>query len=74
MNITKRLQSPTPKFFRKLRNIGITIAAVGGAIIASPVALPAAIVTAAGYLITAGTVVTAISQVTVKEEPDNKEK
>jgi hypothetical protein len=41
---------------------------VGGAIIASPVVLPVAVVTVAGYLTVAGGVLSAVSQVTVEGE------
>jgi hypothetical protein len=44
------------------------LASVGGIIIASPVALPAAIVSAAGYLILGGSIITAVSQTGVKSE------
>jgi hypothetical protein len=44
------------------------LTAVGGALVAAPVALPAAVVTIAGYMAVAGTVATAVSQVTVKNE------
>lgn len=64
MNVIQRAISPTPKFFKILRNIGIAMATAGGAIIAAPVALPAVIVTVGGYLVTAGAVATAVSQVT----------
>lgn len=65
MNILERLKGPTPAFFKKLRMIGLAIAAVGGILVASPVILPAAVVTLGGYLIVAGSVATAVSQVTV---------
>lgn len=68
MNIIERITSPTPSFFTKLRNIGLVLAAVAGAIIAAPVALPACVVTIAGYVAVAGTVVSAVSQVTVKQD------
>lgn len=68
-----RAKAPTPKFFRKLRTIGITIGAIGTAFIAAPVALPVAIVTAAGYLVTVGSVVAAVSQLTVHQEPMDAE-
>ena len=55
-----------------LRTIGITLASVGGAILASPVALPAGIVTAAGYLLLGGTVVSAVAQTGVKSEEEPK--
>lgn len=64
MNLIARATSPTPKFFKVLRNIGIALATAGGAILAAPIALPAAVVTIGGYLVTAGAVATAVSQVT----------
>lgn len=68
MNIVERYKKPTPKFFRLLRNIGIALATAGGAIIAAPVALPAAVVTVATYMTVAGTMATAVSQAVVKDE------
>lgn len=66
--IIKRAKASTPKFFKVLRTLGITLAAVGGVIVASPVALPAAIVSVAGYLAVAGSVAAAVSQTT--QEPE----
>ena len=68
MNLIDRAKSPTPKFFKVLRNIGIALATAGGAILASPVALPAVVVTIGGYLVTAGAVATAVSQVTTDND------
>ena len=65
MSIVERLMSPTPTFFQKLRNIGLVLAAVSAAIVTSPVALPTIITTIAGYLAVAGTVLGAVSQITV---------
>ena len=65
MNLIERAVSPTPTFFQKLRNFGLALAAISAAIIASPVALPTIVVTIAGYLAVAGTVLGAVSQVTV---------
>ncbi|MEO8760155.1 MAG: hypothetical protein ABI388_03510 [Bacteroidia bacterium] len=62
MNIIQRMKSETPKFYKIIRNIGIGLAAVGGVLVAAPVALPAAIITLGGYLITAGAVATAVAQ------------
>ena len=72
MNIVERVKAPTPRWFKVLRTIGITLASVGGAILASPVALPAGIVTAAGYLLLGGTVVSAVAQTGVKSEEEPK--
>lgn len=62
MKILDRLKAPTPKFHRRLRNIGLGLIAAGGAILASPVALPIAIGSLASYLIVAGSVATAVAQ------------
>lgn len=71
MNVVDRVKAPTPKFFRVLRTIGLSLAAVAGTLIAAPVALPAAVITIAGYIAVAGTVVTAVSQTAVVN--DDKE-
>ncbi|MFI5125014.1 MAG: hypothetical protein ACHQDF_06805 [Chitinophagales bacterium] len=68
MNLIERAVSPTPTFFQKLRNIGLALAALSAAIIASPVVLPTIVVTIAGYLAVAGTVLGAVSQITIPEE------
>ena len=62
MKLNERFTSPTPKFYRKLRNFGLGLAAAGGAILASPIALPTAIVAIGGYLIVAGTVASTVAQ------------
>jgi hypothetical protein len=67
-SILKRAQKPTPKFFKKLRNVGLTIAGIGASIIAAPVALPTIVMTIAGYLTVAGGVMSGVSQVTVKRD------
>ena len=72
MNLVERAKAPTPKWFKVLRTVGIALASVGGAILASPVALPAGIVTAAGYLLLGGTVATAVSQTGVLSEEEPK--
>jgi ABC-type xylose transport system permease subunit len=66
LSISERISSPTPAFFKKIRAIGLTLGAIGGAILAAPVALPAAITTLAGYLLTAGIVTSAISTTAVE--------
>jgi len=75
MNVVERVKAPTPKFFKTLRIIGLTLAAVGGAILAAPVAVPAALVTIAGYITLAGGVMTAVSQTAVdtNSKSDNNE-
>jgi hypothetical protein len=68
MNLVERAVSPTPTFFQKLRNIGLALAAISAAIIAAPIALPAIVTTIASYLAVAGTVLGAMSQVTIPED------
>jgi hypothetical protein len=65
MNLTERVTSPTPTFFQNLRNIGLALAAISAAIIASPVTLPTIVVTIAGYLAVAETVLSGVSQITI---------
>ena len=68
LTLGQRVVAPTPKFFRLLRTIGIMIGLVGGAILASPVVLPAAVVSVGGYLVLAGSIVTGVSQTAVEKE------
>lgn len=63
-----RVKSPTPKFFKKLRNIGLALAAVATTIVAAPVALPMVVVKFAGYLAVASGVLSAVSQTAVEGE------
>ncbi|MFV5703289.1 hypothetical protein ACM55F_15580 [Flavobacterium sp. XS2P12] len=65
MNLVKRAKSPTPKFFRILRSIGLALLAISGSVIAAPVVLPVTVVTVAGYLAVAGGVISAVSQMTL---------
>tara|TARA_R110001592_G_scaffold68626_2_gene210351 strand:- start:42799 stop:43014 length:216 start_codon:yes stop_codon:yes gene_type:complete len=62
--IVERAKAPTPPFFKKLRNVGLALAATGGALLTAPIALPAAAITLAGYVTVAGGVLSAVSQVT----------
>ena len=68
MKISERVKAPTPKFFKKLRNIGIALAAIGTSMLAAPVTLPAIVLKIAGYLAVAGSVAGGISQTAVKGE------
>ena len=70
MNIVQRVKAPTPKFFKVLRTIGLALATVGGTIIASPIALPAGLVAAAGYLVLGGGVLSAVSQTAVQDDDE----
>jgi ABC-type xylose transport system permease subunit len=65
LTLKNRIKSPTPSFFKKIRNAGLILGAIGGAILAAPVALPAVVTTIAGYLATAGIVASAVSTTAV---------
>ncbi len=66
--IINRAKAPTPKFFRVLRTVGLALAAVGGTILAAPIALPAIITTIGGYVAVAGGVLSAASQLTTTDD------
>jgi len=68
MNVIKRAKAPTPKFFKVLRNVGLVLAAVGGTVLAAPIALPVVVTSIGGYLAIAGGVISAVSQLTTTTE------
>jgi hypothetical protein len=68
MNVVERALAPTPKWFKILRTVGIALATIGGIIIATPVALPVGLVSAAGYLVLGGSIISVVSQTAVKTE------
>ena len=68
--IVNRATAPTPKFFKVLRNVGLVLAAVGGTILASPIALPVLVTTIGGYMAVAGGVLTATSQLTRTDDSE----
>jgi hypothetical protein len=70
MNVIQRVKAPTPKFFRVLRNIGLTLTAASAAVLTAPVALPALVLTVAGYMAVAGAVMSTVSQTAIEPEPD----
>lgn len=72
MNLVERIQAPTPKWFKILRTVGIALASVGGVIIGSPVALPVGLVSAAGYLVLGGSIISVVSQTAVQSEEEPK--
>jgi hypothetical protein len=60
LTLVQRVVAPTPKFFRLLRTIGVIVGLVGASLLATPVALPTAVVTIGGYLALAGSIVTGV--------------
>ena len=73
MNVIQRVQAPTPKFFKKVRNGGLIFATIGASLFASPAALPPILLKIAGYLTVAGGVASAVSQAATNgdEQPEN---
>ena len=67
MELTERWLSKTPKFWKKVQRVGIVASAVGAAIIAMPIALPAAVITASSYLLAIGGVTATLSQLTKED-------
>ena len=66
--IINRAKAPTPKFFKVLRTVGLALAAVGGTILAAPIALPAIVTTIGGYVAVAGGVLSAACQLTTTDD------
>ena len=62
-----RCGEETPPFFKKLRKVGLMVAAAGTAVNAAPIALPAVVVTIGGYLIVGGAVASAVSQAAIDD-------
>ncbi|WPR73082.1 hypothetical protein SLW70_08175 [Flavobacterium sp. NG2] len=66
--IINRATAPTPKFFKVLRNVGLAMAAIGGTILAAPIALPVIVITIGGYIAVAGGVLSAASQLSTIDD------
>ena len=70
LTLKERIKGKSPKIFKKITNICITFGAIGGALLLSPVALPAGIIALSGYLVTIGVVGGAVSKITVEDTKD----
>jgi hypothetical protein len=62
----------TPELAQKIGDILLVAGAVGGVIATAPIALPAAVVTAGGYLLTIGALGKVITKFFGKSDPDRK--
>lgn len=70
-----RLNAQTPTFFKKVGNLGVTLAASGGAIITPEIAgahMPDALVKVATHMITAGAIMKAVAHFACTEPPTSK--
>ncbi len=61
LSLKERFKAPTPKFWKKVQRLGVVLGVIGGALVAPfpPVG---------SVLITAGAVITALSQLTVEDK------
>jgi hypothetical protein len=67
-SVGDRIKQKTPPFFKKLRTIGLVVAAIGTSWVMAPVALPVLVTTIGGYLIVGGTVLSTVSQTAVESK------
>lgn len=67
-NLKERWTAKTPKFWKKVQSIALVIGTIAGVIIAAPVALPAAVITTATYLVSISATIVATSQLTVDDK------
>ncbi len=70
-NLKERWNAKTPKFWKKVQRIAVLAGTIAGIIIAAPVALPATVITAAGYVVAIGTAVATTAQLTKEDNPEN---
>ncbi|KIA88513.1 hypothetical protein [Kaistella jeonii] len=66
--IISRLQEPTPRFFRRIRNFGLLLTGISAVISTAVIPLPAVLITIAGYTALAGGIASAVSQTAVIKE------
>ena len=72
MTLKERVAAPTPPFFRKIRMVGLALAAISGVLLTAPVSLPVSILSLAGYAGVAGGIMSVISQMTVENSSISK--
>lgn len=72
MRLLDRFLAPTPFFFKRLRNLGLGLAAAGTVLVSSPIVISPVVVTIGGYLIVAGAVASAVAQTAVFEVEDEQ--
>lgn len=70
--IIKRMRSESPAFFKNIQKLGITLGAIGGALLTIPsmplsITLPSPVMTAAGYFVVCGVVAAAVAKLTVAD-------
>ena len=66
LGLLDRAALPSPTFWRKVSAVGKAIGGLGLVLVAAPVALPAAVMTVAGYLVLVGSLVAGLSALTIE--------
>ena len=70
LSLLDRVTLPSPTFWRKVSAVGKAIGGLGLVLVTAQVALPAAVVSVAGYLVLAGSLTAGLSALTVTSEAD----
>jgi hypothetical protein len=74
MNLIKRMKGETPKFFKRIITIGVSLFGIGSAILVaqqSGVTFPEGVLYAAQQCIWIGSIATIISKLTLEQPKDN---
>jgi hypothetical protein len=74
MEILDRIQAPTPKWWKKVRNVMFVVAGVSGALLTLPVSLPVGVVTALTYTAVISGTIAGTAQVTRENNADIEKK
>lgn len=77
ITIGERIQAPTPKFFKKVRNVALLLGSISAAVLTGGLALPAVVTTVATILASVSAGIVAVTATTVdfkalKEEEKNE--
>jgi len=68
LTLLDRVTLPSPTFWRKVSAVGKAIGGLGLVLVSAPVALPAVVVSVAGYLVLVGSLTAGLSALTVEPE------
>ena len=70
LGVLDRVALPSPVFWRKVSAVGKAVGALGLVLVSAPVALPGAVVAAAGYLVLVGSLTAGLAALTVEPGAD----
>lgn len=71
MEVSRRLTSPTPRFWKKVQKLGLMLSSAGATMLAVPETLPKWIPIAGGYVVLAGGIMSALATLTCEDQPSN---